>query len=380
VAKIVWHSCAPWAPSGYGTQTAVWTQELLRMGHEVIISSYWGLSGSPTQWNGMPVLPGFGSNYCTTSLHQHCKMTSPDLVITLGDVWVLDPNLLSELPLAHWLPADCRPMSTADRVNVEASGAQLIAMSRFGYDRFRAAGFDPVYVPHGIDLDVFALPEGKKELREMMGVDPDAFVVGINGANNDAIRKGLPEQMLAFARFAKSHPDALLALHSGVHTDGGQDLEALAESLGITHLVRTVDQYRYAAGLIRPEELAEWYGMLDVLSACAFGEGFGIPIMEAQACGTPVITTAASSMSELNPLGTEVNGEPFWNGVHKGWWVKPSVTEIAIAYEKAYQDRNQVDHARLREFAGEYSVENVSEKYMKPAVSELLKRMEARRM
>ena len=144
--------------------------------------------------------------------------------------------------------------------------------------------------------------------------------------------------------------------------------------------MRTVDQYRYAAGLIRPEELAEWYGMLDVLSACAFGEGFGIPIMEAQACGTPVITTAASSMSELNPLGTEVNGEPFWNGVHKGWWVKPSVTEIATAYEKAYQDRNQVDHARLREFAGEYSVENVSEKYMKPAVSELLERMEARRM
>lgn len=379
MSKIIWHSCAPWSPSGYGTQTAVWAQELVKMGHEVIISSYWGLSGSPTQWNGITVLPGFGANYCSASLHQHCKAVNPDLVITLGDVWVLDPNLLRELPIAHWLPCDCRPMSTVDRVNVEASGAELIAMSRFGYDRFRTAGFDPVYVPHGIDMSVFTPPQDRDEIRKMMGVDPGAFVIGINGANNDAIRKGLPEQMLAFARFAKDHADALLALHTGVHQDGGQDLEALAESLGITDRVRVVDQYRYHGGLVQPPELSDWYGMLDVLSCCSFGEGFGLPVIEAQACGTPVITTAASSMTELNPLGTEVGGEPFWNGVHKGWWVKPSIPEIVSAYEKAYLARDDMDHGALREFAGNYDANAVAAEFMKPAVSELLSRMEARR-
>ena len=60
------------------------------MGHEVIVSAYWGLSGAPTQWNGITILPGFGANYCSTSLSQHCKAVQPDLVITLGDVWVLD--------------------------------------------------------------------------------------------------------------------------------------------------------------------------------------------------------------------------------------------------------------------------------------------------
>jgi glycosyltransferase involved in cell wall biosynthesis len=377
--KIVWHSCASWAPSGYGQQTAIWMQQLVKMGHEVICSTYWGLSGSPTSWNGITVLPGFGGNYCTTSLHQHCQRINPDLVITLGDVWVMDPNLLRELPLAHWLPSDCRPMSTADRVNVEASGAQLIAMSRFGYDRFKEAGFDPVYVPHGIDMNVFSPPEDRAQVRKEMGVAEDDFVIGINGANNDAIRKALPEQMLAFAKFAKDHPDALLALHTGVHQDGGQDLEALAENLGITDRVRCVDQYRYHAGLVQPGDLADWYGMLDVLSATAFGEGFGIPIIEAQACGTPVITTDASSMPELNPLGISVGGEPFWNGVHKGWWVKPSVGEIVAAYEQAYANRD-VPRDELREFAGEYSVENVAERHMKPAVDELLARMEARKV
>ena len=92
-------------------------------------------------------------------------------------------------------------------------------------------------------------------------------------------------------------------IHTGVHQDGGQDLEALAENLGITDCVQAVDQYRYHGGLVQPSDLNDWYGALDVLSCCSYGEGFGLPIMEAQACWVPVITTRASSMEELNPLG-----------------------------------------------------------------------------
>ena len=349
------------------------------MGHEVIISSYWGLSGSPTQWNGIPVLPGFGGGYCSGSLGQHARAVGPDLVITLGDVWVLDPNILRELPLAHWLPSDCRPMSLADRSVVEPSGSQLIAMSRFGYDNFRRAGFDPVYVPHGIDTDVFRPAPDRKALRDSMGIGEDTFVIGMNAANNDAIRKAHPEQMLAFAKFLKNHPDSLLVMHSGAHTDGGQDLEVLAENLGISDRIRCVDQYRYSAGMISAADLAEWYNVLDVLSSCSYGEGFGLSIIEAQACGVPVITTDASSMPELNPLGTSVSARPFWNGVHKGWWASPSVPEIAAAFEEAYEQRHDAPRDKLREFALEYSVANVSEKYMKPAIQELLSRMEARR-
>jgi glycosyltransferase involved in cell wall biosynthesis len=348
------------------------------MGHEVIVSSYWGLSGAPTQWDGITILPGFGQGYCSTSLSQHAKAVRPDLVITLGDVWVLDAGLLRELPVAHWLPCDCRPMSTADRSNVEASGAQLIAMSRFGYDRFTDAGFRPVYCPHGIDTSVFTRRDNRDEIRESLGIG-DEFVIGINGANNDAIRKALPEQMLAFAKFRQSHPDVLLALHTGVHQDGGQDLEALAEHLGITDCVRVVDQYRYHGGLVQPSDLADWYSAIDVLSACSFGEGFGLPIVEAQACQTPVITTKASSMEELNPHGIQVDGTPFWNGVHKGWWVQPSVTEMVAAYEMSYERRNDIPREKLREFALGYDADLIATECMKPAVEELLTRMEARK-
>lgn len=369
--RICWHSTAPWSASGYGTQTAIWVKKLTQMGHEVLISAYWGLSGSATQWEGITVLPGFGANYCSTSLHQHYKAMQPDLVITLGDVWVLDATLLRQMPAAHWLPADCRPMSTADRQVVEASGAQLIAMSQFGYDRFRTAGFRPVLWPHGIDTHVFQPPADREKVRDALGIAPEDYVIGINGANNDAIRKGLPEQMLAFAKFHRNHPEALLALHTGIHQDGGQDLEAVAADLGITDRVRVVDQYRYHAGLIQPADLAEWYASMDVLSACAYGEGFGLPVMEAQSCGTPVITTRASAMEELNPLGQQVDGEPFWNGVHRAWWIRPSITQIADAYEQAWEQQDNIDRDALREFALGYDAEVIAERYAAPALEEL---------
>jgi glycosyltransferase involved in cell wall biosynthesis len=350
------------------------------MGHEVAISCFWGLNGAPTQWNGMVVLPAFGGNYASPSLHQHAKHFNPDLVITLGDVWVLDPNVLRELPVAHWLPADCRPMSTADRGVVEAGGASLMAMSRFGLDRFREAGFgNALYVPHGIDFSTWRIPEDRQALREAAGIGPDTFVIGVNAANNDAIRKAPSEMLLAFAKFLQSRPDSRLLLHTAVHCDGGQDLEFLAESLGITDKITVVDQYRYNAGLIQPSDLADWYGMIDVLLAATYGEGFGLPIVESLACGTPVITTKCSSMEELNPDGLQVDGEPFWNGVHKGWWIRPSISGMVAALEQAYEQRHDVDQVKLRESVAAYEVGNVAGKHMGPAVDELLERMAAKR-
>lgn len=257
MATIVWHSCAPWAASGYGTQTAIWGPKLREMGHDVYISTYYGLSGAPTEWNGIPVLPGFGQNYCSASLGEHCRKIDPDLVITLGDIWVLDPGILRQIPIAHWLPSDCRPMSAADRAVLEQSFPQLIAMSRFGYERFAREGFAPVYVPHGINMDIFKPSETRDKDREAMGVD-GKFVIGMNSANNDAIRKAIPEAMLAFAKFHRDHPDSILSLHTYVHQEGGQDLEFLAEHLGISDVVRVADQYRYVGGMIPETDMAQW--------------------------------------------------------------------------------------------------------------------------
>ena len=135
-------------------------------------------------------------------------------------------------------------------------------------------------MPHGIDFGTWRIPEDRAALREAQGIGPDTYVIGVNAANNDAIRKAPSEMLLAFAKLLQSRPDSRLLLHTAVHCDGGQDLEFLAESLGITDKITVVDQYRYNAGLIQPSDLADWYGMCDVLLAATYGEGFGLPIVE----------------------------------------------------------------------------------------------------
>ena len=380
MAVVLFHSTAPWSPSGYGTQCGIWAPKLREMGHEVFISTYWGLNGSPTTWDGITVLPGFGSAYCSTSLQQHARHINPDLVLTLGDVWVMDPAVLRELPVAHWLPEDARPMSMAVRGVVEAGGSQLVAMSRFGLERFRDAGFlDALYCPHGLDMSTWRIPEDKAALRAKYGVGPDTFVIGVNAANNDALRKAPAEMFLAFAKFLRSRPDSVMWLHTAVHCDGGQDLEYLAESLGLTDKIKVVDQYRYSAGLIQPSELCEWYGACDVLLASTYGEGFGLPIVEAKACGVPVITTRCSSMEELNPDGYQVEGQPFYNGVHRAWWMRPNVADIVRALEQAHEDRPDVDPVKIRESVQQYEVSRVAVEHMAPVVGTLLERMAARK-
>jgi glycosyltransferase involved in cell wall biosynthesis len=379
MAKIILHSCAPWSGSGYGQQAGIWAKKLSEMGHEVFLSAFWGLNGMVTQWDGITILPGFGGNYCSPSLQQHARHIGPDLVLSLGDIWVLDPAVIAELPAALWLPADCRPMSTADRNIAEASGPRLIAMSRFGQERFKAAGFHSHYVPHGISFETFKPPEDKAALRKKYGIAEPAYVIGVNAANNDPFRKALPEIMLAFAKFSAAHPDSVLALHTGVHQDGGQDLEAIAEHLGITDKCRVADQYRYASGLITAADMADWYGYCDVLCATSYGEGFCIPVVEAMASGVPVITTRCSAMEELNPDGWQVDGEPFWNGTHKAWWIRPSVAAIYRAFETAYDERGDADPVKLRESVAQYEVGAVAEQHMQPVVDTLLERMAARR-
>ena len=165
-------------------QMAQVVPRLAALGHEVIISAFYGISGAPANWNGITILPGNfpGDRYGTAILGEHVRRTKADLVITLSDIWVLEPGHLKGLPVAHWMPVDCTPLSNADKVCLEASGAVTIAMSRFGEKQLRDAGHDPLYVPHGIDLAVWKPDQTRDLTREMLGVT-GKFAIGMNAAN-----------------------------------------------------------------------------------------------------------------------------------------------------------------------------------------------------
>ena len=74
------------------------------------------------------------------------------------------------------------------------------------------------------------------------------------------------------------------------------------------------------AGYVADDDLPALYSAADALAFPSLYEGFGIPILEAMGCGTPVLTSTASSLPEVagdaallvEPTDIEALAEGLW--------------------------------------------------------------------
>ncbi len=330
------------------------------------------------QWEGFKLLPAVGSNAGCDVLKANYDFFGSDLLLTLCDPFALLPAVedLARMRTAIWFPVDCQPVGQPDvTVLREALGVIPVAMSRFGERMLRDEGTEPLYVPHAVDTELFS-PGDPAPFRDSIGAAPETMVIGINAMNRDPVRKGLPEQFEAFARFHHAHPDSILVVHAQPENKSGLNLNQLALQLGISHAVSFPDTYRHAMFMITQENMAGWYRGLDVFSLCSYGEGFGIPLLEAQACSIPVVTTDASATSELCGAGWLVSGTRWWHHNHNAWWKRPDPEDIYHAYEMAYEAKLQgrLPKEQAREFALQYDADRVLKEYWTPALGQIAER------
>jgi glycosyltransferase involved in cell wall biosynthesis len=376
--KLLLHSNAPWSASGYGQQTAMFAPRLART-HEVGISAFQGLSGSPFDFGSLRVYPGSGGGWGNELVRPHAERhfgAEPGLVITLVDVFVLDPAAFAGLNVACWVPVDHDPAPPAVEAFFAATGAVPIAMTRFGADRLR--GLDPLYIPHGVATEVFT-PQDRPSARAAAGLPSDAFVVGIVAVNKGApSRKSLAEMIEAFAIFRERHDDALLYLHTELlGQQAGTHLPSLIDDLGLDErAVIVVDQYRYLYEPFAPEEMAATYATFDVLLNASMGEGFGLAVLEAQACGVPAIVTDFTAMREVCGAGWKVGYERYWTD-QSSWQARPPVEELVASLEACYgasAAEREALSAQAREHALPYDADRVLDEYWTPALSALARR------
>jgi hypothetical protein len=273
----------------------------------------------------------------------HMERYNPDLTITLMDLWKLEAlgPALRRYNVAAWLPIDCTPMGRRDLATLISTQVKPIAMSQFGLRQINQERFKtrtvldeqglfpaPHYAPHMIDMtNDFTIMQDRDVWRDELGLT-GKFTVGICAANKDTIRKAFPEQFYAFSLLRKKYPDSVLLVHSTVQNVSGLDLGRLAESFGIAEHVRFTSQYELDAGLFTTEMMRRWYNALDVLMLCSYGEGFGVPAIEAQACGTPVVASGNSALVELTDVRDQVQCDDFWNFIHEAWWARPRPESI----------------------------------------------------
>ncbi|HWE81441.1 MAG TPA: glycosyltransferase [Gaiellaceae bacterium] len=358
------------------------------LGYQIAISAFWGVRGARLNVGGIQQYPASRDAYGNDILIEHSRDffggdPKGGIVIPLTDIWVLRPDVLKELRTAAWVPVDhdpCQPPT----VDVMREGNTLpIAMSRFGERMLKNEGFKPVYVPHGYDSSVFR-PFDRMEARRALGLPEDAYIVGMVAANQGS-RKSFPQAIRAFARFHRKHPDSVLYLHTWMGPESqGVDLNKLAEQeLGRRgkECLYVCDQYRYDTGLIDDAHLANAYNALDLLMNPAQGEGFGVCIIESQACGTPVVLTNASAMPELCGGGYLVDGTPVYTSF-KSWQLLPDVDQLVEALEHHYalgESERLAMRQRALDFAGAYDADRVTVEYWQPALLEIADRLTPRR-
>jgi glycosyltransferase involved in cell wall biosynthesis len=355
-----------------GQQTATFVPRLAERGYEIAVSAANSLAFGMTFWQGIPVLPGdSGDLIGPRALQRNVRLFGPDLVIALSTPWAARYEPVG-VPFASFCPIEHNPISPQAVNHYLVSGAVPFAVTRDGEALMREAGLSPLYVPHGIDTNVFR-PLDRAETRHALGVPESTFLVGTVATNKPDNRKSFSEAMAAFAAFHDQHPDSLLLMHT--YPLGGVDVLGLAHDLGFGDAVRLPDQDKLAAGLIGPEDMARMYSALDVLLSPSRGEGFGLPLLEAQACGIPVIVTDFGSMPEIGAVGWKVDGQPEYVPALRAWCMAPSIDSITDALHDAFEHDGSLA-AAAREHALQYDANLVCDEYLVPAIESLVVRQE----
>ena len=178
-----------------------------------------------------------------------------------------DLNLIPQFPYPRKLILD-----TAAR----ASGS--IGVCRALMDSLQAIGGDPAKLHtlrNGVDLERFQ-PEPRLVARERLGLPPHGrYLLSVGHLIE---RKGHHIAIEALPQIP-----GLTLIVAGAGPEKAR-LEALAARLGVTGRVRF-------AGVVPQTELKWWYSAADALALCSSREGWANVLLEAMACGTPVIAS-----------------------------------------------------------------------------------------
>ena len=215
-----------------------------------------------------------------------------------------------------------RPLGAADRIWIP---------SRWGRDVLIDNGYDPArldIVPEGVDLDVFH-----------PGVPPAAPILARRGfrflhVGKWEARKFTPELIKAFDDEFHATPDVhlVLACDNPFHKrfDLGAELRALR--------LRAPEKLLFIRRLADQRQVARLYASCHAFVLPTRAEGWGLPILEAMACGLPVIITGHSAPLDFAPpeiahhIGHRMVDieQPLFEPDDGPWgqWAEPDVTHL----------------------------------------------------
>lgn len=359
--RLMYSSNIMGCPSGYGVQSASLLPRLAELpefggepgslaGRSNIAQHAWyGLHGLKLNFRGFEIYPAFDDPYGNDVIGAHTSHFGANVVMTLIDVWVLRQTAQQIAPALWlaWLPIDHDPVP--QQFLDALKGCHLpLTYSKWGHKMLTEAGVENHYIPHGIEPSVYRVNPDRDEVRKfkrwLTGDETCHLSVMVAANKGFPDRKWFQGQVECWRDFAKDKvdpvtgkPNAKIYIHSlptPIH--GGVDFSVLAKQLGIEGQLIFPHPYLYRLGY-PTEHLAYVYNAADVLMAASMSEGFGIPIVEAQACGCPVVTTDFSAMPELVRWGHTVDvADMVLTGMHS-YHALPSKASMTDKLNRLYE-------------------------------------------
>jgi glycosyltransferase involved in cell wall biosynthesis len=382
MSRILWISNSLNSFTGYGVQTKLFVPRIInKYKHEIAVFGYYGVEGGMMNINGVTCYPKAMHPYGMDVVRAHATHWKADYVLSLMDAWVVQPSNIQPIPWVAYFPVDHDPMPPKVKESLQFANSR-ISMSKFGQEAAAKMGLDSYYVPHAVDTNLYKKID-RKEARERLNFPQCAYIVGTVAMNKGMPpRKNFAFMLEAFRNFKRNHPSAIYYLHTqlGAGQDGygGMNLPELVDLLGmkVGKDVFFCDQYQQIIGF-NEEYMALMYSALDVHMLVSAGEGFGIPIIESQACGCPNIVGGWTAMPELIHSGRIIekkDAEAIYDGIASYNWF-PHVGAVEDALEQEYKNPSSRVSAR-KGMVDNYEVELVMERHWKPALEAIDKELE----
>jgi glycosyltransferase involved in cell wall biosynthesis len=362
--------------SGYGKQSQLIVERLANDGHEVKFFAFTGLQGNVLQLPYCEVLPSGFELFGNDVVEAHYAAFGPDLFITLCDAWVLHNygRFNNWFPM---VPVDSDPV--AYEVLEAIKGASgIISITQFGQRQLNAQRVPSLYIPHGIDTNIYKpvydTPEEDKFYARMeYNLSPDTTVFLQVGDNRTrpVSRKAFDKTMEAFRKFLTRHPNSVLILHTDPQVRrGGIDLVRLRNIYGLERHVLFPEDYKYFLGY-KELDMASLYRLSDCLLSPSIGEGFGLPVIEAQAVGRPVIATSFAGDGEHIGSGWPIQIADWYINGH---YVRQALVSATHLYE-CMEEFMRSDWDELafqsRENALQFDIDLVYNEYWRPFIASL---------
>jgi len=319
----------------------------------------------------------------------------PDVVIDVRDYWMSYYQSVSPLrKYFHWIlmpTVDSAPQQE-EWIDTYIGADAVFTYSDWGAEVIKKQSYDKInYIDTtspGVDLSVFKILDHKKEIKQKFGIPQDSFIIGSVMRNQK--RKLIPELLFAFRDLLdileKKDPEkakkTFLYLHTS-YPDAGWDIPELLKQSRLLNKVfftyfcgrcNSVVSHTYChpvkvcqncientsklpsvANGVPNTILAEIYNLFDIYVQYAICEGFGMPQVEAGACGVPIATVDYSAMVDIinkldaYKIDTQCKFKELETKAIRVYPNNKSLIEYILSYMDSSNSMQQQKRQRVRE-------------------------------